>query len=473
MKKIVIISVLSLMMAAVAMPTVSNVKLASDDGREFTVTYNLADGPAVITLSVETNSGSAWVTMDDKVVSRALGDVNRKITGTSGTITFVPDIELPADTSTVRAKVTAWPMDDTPDYMVYSLAQMEANLTADDRVRYYASTNALPGGLLDNIDYRLGLMVFRKIKAAGVTFTMGTDFKLETSAIGYEPREAAHNAKLHRNYYLAVFPLTQGQYRILKGADQSDEDFVIERYLRLKARLSYTAIRGTSLYPNAPSDSSILGIMRKTSSKTIDFDLPSEAEWEYACRAGYGHNYYGTGVEMTMTYAGGRNSDPEMDRIGRYRRNQASEWYVDGNGATVLNQTNIINNAKSQGVTNGVPIAGSYAPNAWGLYDMLGGVMELCLDYYQDDIIQYNGAVNVNADGTRRFDGSMSTKINKDGVEVEDPKRVRKGGSWAENAFVCRPAYRDGVTPGYVADKLDNGLRVKCYMGLRKIDPEQ
>jgi formylglycine-generating enzyme required for sulfatase activity len=166
---------------------------------------------------------------------------------------------------------------------------------------------------------------------------------------------------------------------------------------------------------------------------------------------------------MTMTYAGGRNSDPEMDRIGRYRYNQATDW-VDVN-----NQKAIIDNAKSQGVTNGVPIAGSYAPNAWGLYDMLGGVMELCLDYYQDNITKYNGAVNVNADGTRRFDGTVN--LDKNGIET--PTRVRKGGSWAEVAFVCRPGFREGVTPGYVANKLDNGLRVKCYMGLRKIAPEQ
>ena len=467
MKKTSFFSVIVAAMAstATAMPTVSNVKMSVSDDREVEVTYDLANGPAVVTLSVETNNGSAWVAMDDKVVSRAMGDVNRKITGSSGTITFVPEVELPTDTAAVRAKVTAWPMDDTPDYMVYSLAQKEANLTVDDRVRYYASTNALPGGLIDNYDYRMGLMVFRKIKAAGVTWTMGSDVNIEVSGKGYEDREAAHEVTLFRNYYIAVFPLTQGQYRILKGADDSNEDFVLERYLRIKARLTYNSIRadpihGGNLYPANPNDSSLLGILRATSGGTIDFDLPSEAEWEYACRAGYGHNYYGTGVQMQMTYAN-RLSDPEMDRIGRYRLNQATEWYVDGNGAVTLNQANILSNAKNQGITNGVPIAGSYAPNAWGLYDMLGGVMESCLDYYQaaEKVSAYNGAANANSD--KCLDGTTSST------------RVRKGGSWGENAFVCRPAYREGISPGYVADKLDTGLRVKCYMGLRKIESEQ
>ena len=112
MKKISFFSVIVAAMAstAAAMPTVSNVKMSVSDDREVEVTYDLANGPAVVTLSVETNNGSAWVAMDDKVVSRAMGDVNRKITGSSGTITFVPEVELPTDAATVRAKVTAWPM---------------------------------------------------------------------------------------------------------------------------------------------------------------------------------------------------------------------------------------------------------------------------------------------------------------------------------------------------------------------------
>ena len=71
------------------------------------------------------------------------GDVNRKITASSGKISFIPEVDLPEDSSNVRAVVTAWPMDDTPNYMVFALSQGAASV--DDRVRYYASTNAMPG----------------------------------------------------------------------------------------------------------------------------------------------------------------------------------------------------------------------------------------------------------------------------------------------------------------------------------------
>ena len=433
-------------MTALAVPTVSNVGLEPGEGRELTVTYDLAEGPAVVTLSIETNNGSAWMPMDDKVVSRAMGDVNRKITASSGTISFIPEGELPEDFASIRAVVTAWPMDDTPNYMVFALSQGAAG--ADDRVRYYASTNAMPGGLLGNVEYRNGFMVFRKILAKGVTWTMGSDHELEPSGIGYN-NESAHNATLDRNYYIGVFPLTRGQYKVLVGAWYNTW-FSIDKSLRIQDGMYYSRYqcgRGTD-YPEAPSSSSICGIMRSRSGNTIDFDLPSEAEWEYACRAGYGHNTWPTGVEMKMTYAV-RITDPEMDRIGRYKGNNATAWFSKWQDAQDF--------GGQQGVTNGPPIAGSYAPNAWGLYDMLGGVPEWCLDWYAADISSLNGAVNVSL--------SDPTKL-ADGVTAGS-SRVRKGGSWKDPAFVCRPAYREASSPGYRGDWAEGGIRVKCYMGLR------
>ena len=108
MKQLPVFIAMMAVAAADAGPSVSNIELATVDGREMTVTYDLADGPAVVTLSIETNNGSAWLPMDDKVVSRAMGDVNRKITASSGAISFIPEGELPEDAASIRAVVTAW-----------------------------------------------------------------------------------------------------------------------------------------------------------------------------------------------------------------------------------------------------------------------------------------------------------------------------------------------------------------------------
>ena len=436
--------------AVFASPSVSNVVLSQNDGRECTVTYDLAEAPAVITLSMETNSGSAWVAMDDKVVSRAMGDVNRKIAASSGRITFVAECDLPENSASVRAVVTAWPMDDTPDYMVFSLAAGAAS--AEDRVRYYTSTNAIPGGLLDNVEYRTCSMVFRKIRAKGVKWMMGADHVAEPSGKGYDPREDQHEVTLDRNYYIGVFPLTQGQMRVLLGTWAGG--FSIDRTLRLQDALFYNTYqsnpcaRGTP-YPEDPSSASILGVMRTRSGNLIDFDLPSEAEWEFACRAGYGDNTWPTGVDMQMTYAV-RLTDPELDRLGRYKGTNADVWWTSSSDSLNLSQY--------QGVGNGTPVAGSYMPNAWGLYDMLGGVAELCNDWYSQSITALNGAVNVSiSDPTKMADGVTA-----------GASRVRKGGTWHDNAFVCRPAYREGIGPSYMGDWHDSGMRVKCYMGLRK-----
>ena len=94
---------------------------------------------------------------------------------------------------------------------------------------------------------------------------------------------------------------------------------------------------------------------------------------------------------------------------------------------------------------------------SWGLYDMLGGVAELCNDWYQVDVSGLNGVVNVClSDPSKLADGETAGSV-----------RVRKGGTWKDNAFVCRPAWRDGVSPGYRGDWAETGMRVKCYMGLR------
>ncbi|NMF57115.1 formylglycine-generating enzyme family protein [Pseudanabaena yagii] len=114
------------------------------------------------------------------------------------------------------------------------------------------------------------------------------------------------------------------------------------------------------------------------------YRLPSEAEWEYACRAGTNTAYhFGDSPAQLADYA----------------------WFVDNS------------NKRSQ------PI-GQKVPNPWGLYEMHGGVWEWCEDAWHDN---FKGTP---ADGSAWIEGNSG-------------RRVRKGGSWSNEAKLCRSASRD------------------------------
>jgi formylglycine-generating enzyme required for sulfatase activity len=113
------------------------------------------------------------------------------------------------------------------------------------------------------------------------------------------------------------------------------------------------------------------------------YHLPSEAEWEYACRAGT------TGT----TYLG--DADSNLSRIAWYKTNAGNKTH---------------------------PVA-KLEPNAWGLYDMLGNVWEWCEDFYHEN---YNGAPN---------DGSAW-------LIPDGDSRIMKGGSYYDDSRSCRCAER-------------------------------
>jgi formylglycine-generating enzyme required for sulfatase activity len=141
------------------------------------------------------------------------------------------------------------------------------------------------------------------------------------------------------------------------------------------------------------------------------YRLPTEAEWEYACRAG-----------TTSAYFWGENIDCSKAMYSNNPRKSdtCSDFVI------------------SRGLKVGCPaIVKSFPPNGWGLYDMHGNVWEWCRDFYG----QYPKRAVVDPKGPG-----------------EGKERVRRGGSWFKDGWLCRSANRN---MGHPASKYDTlGFRL-------------
>ena len=153
---------------------VSDVQLAESDlvGNPVQVTFTL-DGPAIVTVRFFTNEvadATSWLAVADADATDVWGDVNRIVPSGVCTNWWKPERALPGlllAAGRLKAEVTAWPVDNPPDYRVF-------DLTSTNRVsiRYYVSSNAVPGGVQAAI-YKTDKLVMRRIPAAGITWTMG------------------------------------------------------------------------------------------------------------------------------------------------------------------------------------------------------------------------------------------------------------------------------------------------------------
>ena len=440
-------------MATAARPlaTVAGVTQTSD--RTVIVSYTLANPPAVITFAAETNGANGWVELDGRCVSSVSGDIFRRVDSASGTFRWNVDgmgLDEPIASGNLRVKLTAWRTYDTPDYMVVNI--VANGISAADRVRYYTSTNELPGGLLGNPEYRKSQVVMKRMHARGIPWTMGSPVN-EQGRSG-DTRETQHQVTLTNDYYIGVFPLTVAQVTAIYSTANSGQTagFPVDRAMRISDRVYYKngnfSMRNSN-WPDAPESGTILGKLRSLTSGVIDdWDLPTEAQWEFAGRANQPIGRWGNGAEYNFVDGYPYTTDHGMP--GRYRYNQGSDWWKVWN-----DYTNSM--ARTMGVTNACPIAGSYAPNAYGLYDMHGGIWEWCLDWYAEDITGLDGRLNIDpTDGTKLADG----------VTV-GTKRVLRGGDYKSSASVCRTARRQDAAPTYPGDSQEGGARLCCRAGLR------
>ncbi|MBN8564364.1 MAG: SUMF1/EgtB/PvdO family nonheme iron enzyme [Leptolyngbya sp. UWPOB_LEPTO1] len=142
------------------------------------------------------------------------------------------------------------------------------------------------------------------------------------------------------------------------------------------------------------------------------YRLPSEAEWEYACRAG-----------TTTLFHFGETITPDL---------------VNYNGSSTYAKA-----AKGKYRKTTIEV-GSFPPNAFGLYDMHGNVREWCADPWHDSY------TNAPADG----------RVWEVESDRENNLRVLRGGSWVNNPWICRSASRYDIAAGTCSDLI--GFRVVC-----------
>lgn len=277
--------------------------------------------------------------------------------------------------------------------------------------------NQVPeGGWTD--EYKTDKLVLRRIEPG--TFMMGSP----TNEVGrWWTGETQRSITLTKPYYMGVFQTTQKQYALVMGSNPS--------YRKGDTRpvecVSYNDIRGTLIGTNWPSHAevdadSFLGKIRVCT--VLNFDLPTDAQWEYACRAGT-MTALNNGRDLSNT-----DQDAAMDEVGRYYYN-----WNDGRGGYSSWHTKV----------------GSYTPNAWGLYDMHGNVYEWCLDWFERYAM---GAVT---------DPVGSASGSSRGSSSSDPCRVSRGGCCRSDASFCRSAVRNYFEPWY--SSASTGFRLCCSAG--------
>ena len=385
-------------------------------GNSYSVKFNKNASDATGTMSNESFTYGTAKALTANAFARAGYAFAGWATSASGAKVYNDKQSVNNLTATAGGTVDLYAVWTTPLYMVIDLSSGSSSSTYP--VSYLAS--APSGGWTD--EYKTTKLVLRRI-AAG-TFTMGSP----TGEIGRRyPNETQHKVTLSKAYYIGVFEVTQRQWELVMGNRPSYFSNASCYNTRPVEQISYNAIRGSSSGAGWPGSSNVdstsfIGRVRARTGMS-QFDLPTEAQWEYACRAG-----------TTTAVSNGMNlNNEEYDS----RIDSVCWHYKDYTLATTSSGTG----------TTGTNPVGVLGANPWGLYDMHGNVWEWCLDWHATDL------------GTSA---------------VTDPKgastgtqRVIRSGAWECASYNCRSARR-GFEPPSRTKRSDSdsdghfGFRLSC-----------
>jgi formylglycine-generating enzyme required for sulfatase activity len=235
------------------------------------------------------------------------------------------------------------------------------------------------------------------------TFMMGSP----ANEAGRGDKETQHQVTISKPFWLGKTEVTQGQWQAVMGANPSN-------------------FKGADLPVECVSWDDAVSFCKKLTDRAkatgtlpagYEYRLPTEAEWEYACRAGSSTRFSsGDGLK-------------KLQEAGWYAENSGNQSYPDDEWLADFgkeDKTDLFTKLTDRKLTSH-PVGGKQA-NAWGLYDMHGNVFEWCQDWYVD----YPAGTATDPTGP-----------------VTGATRVTRGGSWDIIAGLCRAAFRYGNVPGF------------------------
>jgi formylglycine-generating enzyme required for sulfatase activity len=219
------------------------------------------------------------------------------------------------------------------------------------------------------------------------TFTMGSPANEALRS----PDETQHTVRISRGFWMEKYLVTQGDYLKVVGTNPSH--FQGDLTLPVESVNWYQATNYCALRTQQERAAGLIPA-------NCAYRLPTESEWEYACRAG----------TTTAFYLGSSLRSGQANFDGQYEYDVA------------LGE---VNNPNGVFLTKPTPV-GSYGANPWGLYDMIGNLLEWCQDWYGP-----------------YFTGTVTDPQGP----VTGTSRVFRGGSWLVNARYCRSAQRAIYNP--------------------------
>ena len=262
------------------------------------------------------------------------------------------DLGHTVDSSAAKVAVYAQDVTGNATYLVFDLTS--------NTVGYSSTAPSAAEGAVT----KLTQVWFRRVEAG--TFVMGSNSN-DPYHSEYAASEVEHTVTITKPFYMGVFEFTQKQFETIAGYNPVQMWAYIGDTKPVD-NVSYNDLRGENAGATWPQytdhrvdTNSFFGVFRARFGNRFIFDLPTDAQWEMACRDKGDGTYWGSGVWNDGSPILGTNPDSNLDNLANY----------DGDSNPVPHEV------------------GTKDPNGIGLYDMHGNVDEVCLDIWAPDVSSY------------------------------------------------------------------------------------